>query len=333
MNKIFINHGTFKLGEYELKRGTLSIGRGTNNDIQIDDPSVSNHHAKIVTLFETAFIEDLKSTNGTFVNGKPIQKHTLRSSDIISLGKHQILYHSAPQQEAEGGEDHTMILDTGKNSVSPKQHAPLPRGSAVSKTATAASLSTNTVARENISVAKSPAPKKVTPLSNPDVDLSSYRQSRQPGFTASQSTKQATNHRTTSAVALDRLSQESSQTAVADVARPMDQFQATSLFTPAQNQAQAQNRASARESNQNVNQTLNHSPNQKHLEQNEAQLRAKQLWDEREKSAPLDKDAILKQIIYKDNEFSANLLSANWFRLLAGAALALLVLTFVIAFK
>jgi len=71
-----------------LQAGAMSIGRAPDNDLRLTDTTVSSHHAKIFTYLDASYIEDLGSTNGTFLNGKRIQKHTLHSGDIIKLGKH-----------------------------------------------------------------------------------------------------------------------------------------------------------------------------------------------------------------------------------------------------
>lgn len=94
MNKIVVNLGNFKLDEITLGRGTLSIGRASDNDISIADSATSAHHAKIVTIFTSSFIQDLNSTNGTIVNGRKVVRHTLAHGDIISIGNMQLLFKS-----------------------------------------------------------------------------------------------------------------------------------------------------------------------------------------------------------------------------------------------
>ncbi len=74
------------LPEIILKPGALTIGRAKDNDTCIADKTVSSHHARIVTYFNASYIEDLGSTNGTLVNGKPVKKHTIHPGDIIKLG-------------------------------------------------------------------------------------------------------------------------------------------------------------------------------------------------------------------------------------------------------
>ena len=97
--------GNFKLDEIPLQRGTLNIGRAPDNDISLADPATSSHHAKIVTIFTSSFIQDLNSTNGTVVNGRKIVRHTLHHGDIISIGNLQLLFKSDtainPEPEVE----------------------------------------------------------------------------------------------------------------------------------------------------------------------------------------------------------------------------------------
>ncbi|HEC29192.1 MAG TPA: FHA domain-containing protein [Gammaproteobacteria bacterium] len=69
-----------------LSRGIRTIGRATDNDIVIVDPSVSSYHAKIVTFFDASYIEDLDSSNGTYVNGKQVKKHVIRPGDNVFFG-------------------------------------------------------------------------------------------------------------------------------------------------------------------------------------------------------------------------------------------------------
>lgn len=108
MNKIIINHGSFKVNEVELEHGTLTVGRAADNDLKLDDSAVSSHHAKLVTFFNVTYIEDLNSTNGTLVNGRPVKKYTLHTGDIVLLGKHQLLFQGSRLEQ--GQSDSTMVM-------------------------------------------------------------------------------------------------------------------------------------------------------------------------------------------------------------------------------
>jgi pSer/pThr/pTyr-binding forkhead associated (FHA) protein len=66
----------------DLARDSFTIGRRVDNDLPIDDHTVSSHHAKIVRVQSVYFVEDLKSTNGTTLNGKPIERAQLHDADV-----------------------------------------------------------------------------------------------------------------------------------------------------------------------------------------------------------------------------------------------------------
>ncbi len=75
----------------ETDKEVITIGRNVKNDIQIDNLSVSKQHARIVKRQGKYFIEDMKSTNGTYLNEKKIAKKKLANNDVITIGKHTLL--------------------------------------------------------------------------------------------------------------------------------------------------------------------------------------------------------------------------------------------------
>jgi pSer/pThr/pTyr-binding forkhead associated (FHA) protein len=76
----------------DLDRDTFTIGRKTGNDLPIDDHTVSSRHARIVRVQSVYFVEDLKSTNGTAVNGNLIDRIQLHDADVITIGQHRIIF-------------------------------------------------------------------------------------------------------------------------------------------------------------------------------------------------------------------------------------------------
>jgi pSer/pThr/pTyr-binding forkhead associated (FHA) protein len=76
----------------ELIHETLTIGRKADNTLAIEDPAVSGHHARIVKVQAVFFLEDLKSTNGTAINGQPITRHQLHDADVITIGQHRLVF-------------------------------------------------------------------------------------------------------------------------------------------------------------------------------------------------------------------------------------------------
>jgi len=75
-----------------LRRERVTLGRRADNDVCLPNLAVSGEHAVVMTILTDSFLEDLGSTNGTLVNGKPIAKHFLRDGDLIDIGRHKLLY-------------------------------------------------------------------------------------------------------------------------------------------------------------------------------------------------------------------------------------------------
>jgi pSer/pThr/pTyr-binding forkhead associated (FHA) protein len=92
MPKLILSMDGLVLKEIELVKERTSIGRKSDNDIQIDNLAISGHHAVITCILDDAFLEDQNSTNGTFVNAQPIMKHVLRNNDVITLGKYRLKF-------------------------------------------------------------------------------------------------------------------------------------------------------------------------------------------------------------------------------------------------
>ena len=96
--------------EYEIDKKTLTIGRKPSNDIHIDDLAVSGNHAKVLTILNNSFIEDLESTNGTFINRNKIAKHALQNGENIVIGKHELKYVNANTESSESDFEKTMVI-------------------------------------------------------------------------------------------------------------------------------------------------------------------------------------------------------------------------------
>ena len=111
--KLVMTSSSGEQQEFPLTKETTTIGRKPSNDIHIDNLSVSGTHAQVITILEDSFLEDLGSTNGTYVNGKLIKKHALEHGDKITLGKYSITYHSS-SAGAENDFEKTMIIRPGE---------------------------------------------------------------------------------------------------------------------------------------------------------------------------------------------------------------------------
>jgi pSer/pThr/pTyr-binding forkhead associated (FHA) protein len=118
MAKLILSMDGLALNETVLTKERTTIGRKPHNDIQIDNLAISGEHAVVITILNDSFLEDLGSTNGTFVNGQSIKKHFLQNNDTIELGKYRLKYiNEVTQQTNPADFEKTMILRPGAMSA------------------------------------------------------------------------------------------------------------------------------------------------------------------------------------------------------------------------
>jgi pSer/pThr/pTyr-binding forkhead associated (FHA) protein len=103
------------LAEYNMNKERYTIGRLADNDIRIDNPAVSGHHSLIINILNDSFLEDLNSTNGTYVNGKLIKKHAMQHGDIVTVGHHQLRFVEEDEQQDEFQK--TMVIQPSARPV------------------------------------------------------------------------------------------------------------------------------------------------------------------------------------------------------------------------
>lgn len=92
MAKLIVKLEADVIDHIELRQGDMKIGRRPGCDVFLDNLAVSGEHANIFTIGDDSFIQDLNSTNGTFINNKRITKHHLRNGDSIAIGKYSLVY-------------------------------------------------------------------------------------------------------------------------------------------------------------------------------------------------------------------------------------------------
>lgn len=117
MAKIIVNRENFKVDEIELEQGTVTVGRHEDNDLCIDDLTVSGRHANIVTVFGSTYVEDLGSTNGTYVNGKKVKTHTLHNGDVLTIGHYQLLFQGETAPNPRADSDETRMINRSQVDV------------------------------------------------------------------------------------------------------------------------------------------------------------------------------------------------------------------------
>lgn len=119
MPRMIVSIDSVIIKEVELTKERTTLGRRPYNDIVIDNLAVSGEHAVIHMTDDGVEIEDVGSTNGTYVNAKAVTRQELRNGDIVEVGKYKIRF----LQEAEGENfEKTMLVKPGM--VSPSMVAP-----------------------------------------------------------------------------------------------------------------------------------------------------------------------------------------------------------------
>ncbi|MGA1790446.1 MAG: FHA domain-containing protein [bacterium] len=119
MIKVMLQFKDRILREVQSVDRAITIGRGIENVIRIDNPAVSKYHARILKDQDQYVIEDLDSTNGTYLKEKRINRLVLRDEDEITIGKHTIkIFFQETVGWRPGGHcketnpDKTMLLET-----------------------------------------------------------------------------------------------------------------------------------------------------------------------------------------------------------------------------
>ena len=141
MPKLILKFDDRVVQECAVGAAPITIGRLPDNNLVIDNPAVSGRHARVYRDGAHYVLEDLKSTNGTFVNDKPIARHTLVEGDVVLVAKHTVIFSlqdGTPEAAAplpEALKQNTLLagLDQGRPSqvydaVVPKTAIPTAQG-------------------------------------------------------------------------------------------------------------------------------------------------------------------------------------------------------------
>ncbi len=112
MLKIILMLKDTELKTLETDRETITIGRNSNSDIQINNLGVSKKHAAITRQNGNYFIEDLNSTNGTLLNNERITRAGLSGKDVVTIGKHTLFVSIQEGQSATQGMSEATIKIT-----------------------------------------------------------------------------------------------------------------------------------------------------------------------------------------------------------------------------
>ena len=164
MPKMIVSIDGVVIKEVQLTKDRTSLGRRPYNDIVIDNLAVSGEHAVLQMSGSEVHVEDLNSTNGTYVNGKAVKKQLLHNSDTVEIGKYKIKY---VNEAADGGFEKTMMIKAGSAGLmAPAAAAPQTAPAAASDAAQNAAIKVMSGAAAGREV---PLVKVVTTIGKPGV--------------------------------------------------------------------------------------------------------------------------------------------------------------------
>ena len=121
MPKLIVSIDGVVIKEVTLAKDRTTLGRRPYNDIVVDNLAISGEHAVLHLIGGDVYLEDLNSTNGTYVNGRAIKKQALEQNDIIEVGKYKVRYLATA-----GSENAAPVRAT----VPPAPSGPIPLSSA-----------------------------------------------------------------------------------------------------------------------------------------------------------------------------------------------------------
>ncbi len=120
MGKLVVSLDGVVIKEVQITKDKTTLGRRPYNDIVIDNLAVSGEHAVLQMVGADVFIEDLNSTNGTYINGKAVKKQLLAHNDTVEIGKYKIKYLVDDGNEYEK----TMIMKPASASAAARAPSP-----------------------------------------------------------------------------------------------------------------------------------------------------------------------------------------------------------------
>jgi pSer/pThr/pTyr-binding forkhead associated (FHA) protein len=122
MPKVIVSIDGVVIKEVQLTKDRTTLGRRPYNDVVIDNLAVSGEHAVLQMMGGEVYLEDLNSTNGSYINGKAIKKQLLQTEDVIEIGKYRIKF----QGENNFGYEKTMVIKAGAKMPMPAAvHVPV----------------------------------------------------------------------------------------------------------------------------------------------------------------------------------------------------------------
>ena len=182
MPKMIVSIDGVVIKEVQLTKDRTTLGRRPYNDVVIDNLAISGEHAVFQMTGNEVFVEDLNSTNGTYVNGKAAKKQQLHNGDTVEVGKYKIKFVS---EAVSDGFEKTMMVKSGPGGFASPPPVAQPAGVAAlaprAPMASSSSLASIKVLSGAASGREVPLTKVVTTIGKPGVAVAAITK-RQHGF-------------------------------------------------------------------------------------------------------------------------------------------------------
>ncbi|MEJ2399108.1 MAG: FHA domain-containing protein [Gammaproteobacteria bacterium] len=114
MPRLILMHEGAVIREYKIEKERTTVGRKPENDIHLEDPTVSGEHAAFLK-HKNVYVEDMGSTNGVILNGKRITKRQLNNGDVVKIGRHEFKF----VDEVSGQFDKTVMIQAATVETKP----------------------------------------------------------------------------------------------------------------------------------------------------------------------------------------------------------------------
>src|ERR1700682_6213363 len=132
MAKLALDKGGSILYQFFLDKDRVGVGRDVHNQVVVDDPAVAGEQAEIISIGNDHILEDMRTANGTFVNGRRVDRHILQHGDVVELGSFYLRYLN-PRVASAIDLERTMLIDGlyGSADEAGKESGPPPAGTRV----------------------------------------------------------------------------------------------------------------------------------------------------------------------------------------------------------
>src|SRR5262245_38058637 len=124
MPKLIVSIDGVVIKEVTLAKDRTTLGRRPYNDIVVDNLAISGEHAVLHMIGGDVYLEDLNSTNGTYVNGRAIKKQALEQNDIIEVGKYKIRFVAGAAAPSPAGAAPPRVVAPTPSGLLPLSTAP-----------------------------------------------------------------------------------------------------------------------------------------------------------------------------------------------------------------